>query len=338
MAKDKQMKKSVFQFEERSLSFNDVAIYQQKNKAKSRMDVDISSEIIRGVVRPNPLIAANMSTVVNAEFYKQLYSLGGMAFLHRAQSIEDQIAEIKEVAKHCEWVGFSIGVGQDYKKNVSRMIKAGGNICLIDIAHGYSDEVINLGRWIKNKHPKVKVVVGNTNNTDMMDEVKDFADAVKVGIGGGKNCITSLTAGCTENQFTVIQRFAPISKKLGIPIISCGATRVPADLSKAIAGGANAIMIGSVFAATPESAAIMEYTLDGKFKEHSGMASLKVQQQWKGGLKDGTCAEGITILLPLGRPLKDVVQEYEGSLRSAITYSGALSVKEMQRRVKFVKL
>lgn len=329
---------AIFKFEEKSLAFNDVAIYQQKNKAVSRMDVDVSSEIIKGVVRPNPLIAANMSTVVNVEFYKQLYALGGMAFLHRAQSIEDQINQIKEVAKECEWVGFSIGVGKEYKDNVSKMIKAGGNICLIDIAHGYSDSVIELGRWIKNKHPKVKVVVGNTNNTDMMEEVKDFADAVKIGIGGGKACRTANTAGCTENQWSVIQRFNGVSKKLGIPVISCGAIRQGADFSKAIAAGANSCMIGSLFAATPESNAKLKHTLDGKFKVYSGMASSDVQNAWKGGLKEGTCAEGTTLLLPVSEPLEQVVQHYVGALRSAITYSGELNIKNMQRKVKWVKI
>lgn len=328
----------MFKFEEKSLGFNDVAIYQQKNKAISRLDVDVSSEIIRGVVRPNPLIAANMSTVTNAEFYKKLYNLGGTAFLHRAQTIEQQIVEIKDVAKECEWVGFSIGVGQQYKDAVHSMIQAGGNICLIDIAHGYSDSVIELGRWIKNAYPNIKVVVGNTNNTDMMKEVEDFADGIKVGIGGGKACLTANTAGCTEGQWSVIQRFSGLSKTMGIPIISCGAIRQGADLSKAIGVGANACMVGSVFASTPESAAPIKNTLNGKFKEYSGMASSRVQQQWKNGLKEGTCAEGTTLLLPISEPLEQVVQHYIGALRSGITYSGELNIQDFQSNVRWVKI
>lgn len=329
---------SVFQFEERSLSFNDIAIYQKKNKASSRLDVDTSSEIIRGVIRPTPLIAANMSTVVNAEFYKKIYELGGMAFLHRAQSIDQQIEQIKEVAKTCQWVGFSIGVGREYKDRVNEMITAGGNICLIDIAHGYSDAVIELGRWIKIIYPEVKVVVGNTNNVEMMREVRDFADAVKIGIANGAACKTKDTAGCVEGQWTVIQRFQSASKELNLPIISCGGIRQASDFTKAIIAGANACMIGSVFAATPESAAPIQYTLDGTFKVYSGMASATVQNDWKGGLKPGTCAEGTTILLPISESVEQVVEHYTGALRSGITYAGGLSIKEAQESVKWVKL
>ncbi len=329
---------SVFQFEERSLSFNDVAIYQKKNKVASRLSVDTSSEIIRGVVRPTPLIAANMSTVVNAEFYKQIYALGGMAFLHRAQTIDEQITEIKDVAKVCEWVGFSIGVGQEYKDRVGDMIAAGGNICLIDIAHGYSDSVIDLGRWIKLMYPQVKIVVGNTNNVEMMNEVKDFADAIKIGIANGAACRTKDTAGCVEGQWTVINRFSNAARELNIPVISCGGIRQASDFTKAIAAGANSCMIGSVFASTPESAAPIKHTLDGKFKIYSGMASKAVQDKWKGGLKDGTCAEGTTLLLPISEPLEQVVQHYVGALRSGITYAGSTSVKEMQENVTWIKL
>ena len=321
-----------------SLHFSDVAIVQEKNKALSRLDVNLSSEIIRGVVRPSPLIAANMSTVTNAFFYKELYKLGGMAFLHRAQSIQAQCEEIKEVAKDCEWVGFSIGVGADYKSSVNELFMAGGNVCLIDIAHGYSDTVIELGRWIKTMYPEIKVVVGNTNNVKMMEEIADFADGLKIGIGQGKACRTMNTAGCTEGQFTTVLKFKEISKKYGIPIISCGGIREAADVVKAVGAGANGVMIGSVFAACPESAAPIKNTLDGKFKVYAGMASSHVQKEWKGGLKDNTCAEGDVVLLPISQPVEQVVQHYTGALRSGITYSGSLSIPEFQKNVSWVRI
>lgn len=323
---------------EESFGFNQVAIKQEKNKALSRLDVDISSEIVRGLVRPNPLIAANMSTVTNAAFYKQLYALGSFSFLHRAQTIDNLVTEIKDVAKECEWVGFSIGVGNEYKDAVHSLVHAGGNVLLIDIAHGYSDEVISLGRWCKQTFPHIKVVVGNTTNIEMMKEVSDFADGLKIGIGAGLACRTANTAGCTEKQFSVVLKFKELSKQYGIPTISCGGIREPADVVKAIAGGANGVMMGSIFAACPESAAKKVHVDFSIKKEYYGMASLAAQQQWKGGLKPGTCAEGDVVYLNIGEPVEKVVELYTGALRSGITYSGSLNVKEFQNNAKFIRL
>ena len=323
---------------ESSYGFDSVAIKQQKNIANSRLDIDVSSEIIKGIVRSNPLIAANMSTVTNAAFYKKVYDLGGFAFLHRAQTIEKLCEEVNDVSKHCEWVGASVGVGETAKQDVKELVRNGANVILVDIAHGYSDSVIELGKWIKQEYPHVKLVLGNTVNTDFMYEVADIADAVKVGIGGGLACTTKNTAGCTEGQFSAILKFKNISKKLGIPIISCGGIREPADVVKAIGAGANSVMIGSIFAATPESAAQSILVSGRLHKLYAGMASEHVQNQWKNGLKSGTCAEGEVRELLISESVDKVVERYCGALRSGISYTGTLNISDMQKQVKFIKL
>ncbi len=324
---------------EQSLGFESISIKQKKNRCSSRLDADTKSEIIRGIKVQIPLIAANMSTVINADFYIKLSELGAFGFLHRALQEADYVSEVLKVTKNCQWVPVSIGVGNDQYNLAQTLIKNGANVIVIDIAHGYSDTVIDLGKKLKTDFPHIKMVVGNTVNPDMMYEVEDFADAVKVGIAQGFACETKNTAGCTEKQFSAVLKFKELSKKMGLPIISDGALREPADLVKSIAAGANSAMAGSIFAACPESAADFFYEdAIATKKIYAGMASEYVQNKWKGGLKSGTCAEGGVRYLDVGKPVVQMLETWQGALRSGITYGGGIDIKSFQECVEFIRL
>ena len=327
-----------------SYGFEHVAIKQRKNLCKSRLDVDVKSEIIKGVYRPLPMIAANMSTVCNAEFCIDLYKLGALGVMHRAAPREYLLESVHQIAKECEWVAASVGVGTDQVELAIDLKAHGANIIFIDIAHGYSDIVIETARRIKAAVPiarcgkEMKVVIGNTTNIELMKEAKDVADAIKVGIAQGAACETKNTAGCTEKQFSATLKFKDLSKELGIPVISDGGIKEPADMVKAIGAGANSIMAGSIFARCPESAA-EEIDLEGApHKVYAGMASRYVQQRWKGGLKDGTCPEGGVRYLKVGEPLENFLKRWSGALKSGITYAGGKDIQSFQENVEFVKL
>lgn len=324
----------IYQVYEGSLGFEHIAIKQKKNICNSRLDVYTKSEIFRNFQVDIPMIASNMSTVINSDFLIKIIKNGAFGFLHRALNDEVYIKEVLKVSNESEYVPVSIGIGLSQYELSKKLINNGANIVLIDIAHGYSDEVINLGRKIKKEYPHIKMIVGNTTNVDMMQEVDDFADAVKVGIGQGFACETKNTAGCTEKQFSCNLKFKEISKQLGLPIISDGGIREPADFVKAVASGANSVMAGSIFAACPESASEL---IEGK-KLYAGMASEYVQNQWKGGLKSGTCSEGGIRHLDLGLPLEQLLERYQGALRSGITYSGANTLQMFQDVVEFIRI
>lgn len=323
---------------EESLGFESVGIKQKKNKCFSRLDADTRSEIIKGVTVEIPLIAANMSSVINSEFYIKLLGLGAFAFLHRAKGIIERLCDVQEVHKNCEWVAASIGVGNEEYENAKDLIEHGANIILIDIAHGYSDTVIELGKKIKKEYPHIKMVVGNTVNVDMLEEIDCFADALKVGIGQGLACDTKSTAGCTEKQFSAVLKFKKRAKQLGMPIISDGGLREPSDLAKSIGAGANSAMAGSIFACCPESAAQLIESTGGYKKIYAGMASEYVQNQWKGGLKPGTCAEGNVKYLDLGKPVDKMLELWQGALRTGISYAGGTDIRSFQETVEFIRL
>jgi IMP dehydrogenase/GMP reductase len=324
-----------------SLKFNQVAIQQQKNICKSRLDVDVTSEVIKGINLQVPLIASNMSTVCNAEFCIHLHNMGAMGVMHRAGPKTDILGEIGKIKRFFGKNGniaASVGTGQEQFYFAEELIDRGTNIIFVDIAHGYSDDVIEFGRKLKNFYPNIKVVLGNTTNINMLYEVADFADALKVGIAQGSACETKNTAGCTEGQFTAVLKFKYEAKRLGIPIISDGSVKEPADFVKAIGAGANSVMAGRIFAMCPESAAEVQEINGVKKKIYAGMASRYVQNRWKGGLKEGTCPEGGIRYLDLGESLPYLLKRYSGALKSGITYSGARNIKEFQEKVEFVRI
>jgi len=239
----------------KSYKFSDIAIYQKENICKSRLDTKIKSEIIRGVIRPLPLLAANMSTVTNAEFSIGLYRLGAMGVLHRAfPNTDDYISETKKITKEIPSVAVSIGIKDSDYILVEKLIKAGSNIIFVDVAHGFNKYALQMCQHIKKFYPTIKVVAGNTINPDMIGMFNDYVDAIKIGIGGGNSCSTATVVGCTKNQFSAIYDLKEISQKYGMPIISDGNIRCPADFTKAIGAGASCAMAGSIFARCPESA------------------------------------------------------------------------------------
>lgn len=322
-----------------SLGFEHIAIQQDKNMCESRLDVNTQSEVIRGVSLNIPMIAANMSTVCDSRFCIRLRKLGALGVLHRAMHEDGIIKQVSDVSKECNWVAASVGVGDKQYDLAKKIIKAGANIIFIDIAHGFSLPVFDIAKKIKKNYPSIKVVVGNTINENMMESVNDFADAVKVGIAQGFACETKNTAGCTERQFSAVLKFKEVSKKLGLPIISDGGIKEPADFVKSVAAGANSIMAGQIFARCPESAAFTIHEANGDLvKIYAGMASRWVQDQWKGGLKAGTCPEGGVRYLKIGESADKLLERYSGALRSGITYAGAEDIKSFQDRVKFVRI
>ena len=325
---------------ERSYHFDDIAMAPQKNLCNSRLHADITSLVFRSFWRPVPIIAANMSSVINADFAIQLQKLGALGIMHRGwKNEEDYIAEVSKVARVCGFAAASIGVDNHAFDLAKRLINVGTSIIAIDLANGYCEAAIALGRKLALYFPDLIIVIGNTTCPEILTEVDSFADAVKVGIGSNNNvCSTYDVTGVTEGQFSAVYKFREKAKEYGMPIISDGGCRKSGDFCKAIAAGANSVMMGSVLARCPESAGEITYVAPGLTpkKVYYGMASRKAQDEWKGGLKPGTCPEGRVKLLDLGESVVNLIERYSGALRSSITMTGAYNIETLQERVKFL--
>ena len=325
---------------ELSLGFENISIKHQKGIVKSRSEVDISSEVIRGVKLQIPLIASCMSTVTNANFCNLLSANGSLGIMHRAWTNNEQyVEECKKLTG--EWKAAAIGVSGNDLELADMLVRVGINILVVDVAHGYSDHVIQFGKQLKKEYPDVKLVLGNTNNIGLLLETKSFVDGIRVGISNGSICETKNVAGCSEKQFSVVYKFRKISKEYGVPILSDGSVKESADFVKAMTC-ANGVIAGRIFAMCPESAAeIYQYQYNDFFdapkKIYAGMASRYVQEKWFGKVKNDT-PEGKIEYLEIGENVDKLLRRYAGALRSGISYAGGKDIKTFQEDVEFVRL
>jgi IMP dehydrogenase len=322
----------------RGLSFDDVLLVPGYNGIKSRQNVTTSVEL-RGKKFEIPLISSNMDTITEIEMANAVTDLGGMSILHRFMSIDDNVAMFKKL-KHPTKVGISIGLGKDGLARAEALIAAGADIICVDVAHGHSKEVNRTIRLLRDTHgDNVLVIAGNVATYAGADYLAAAgADVIKVGIGSGSVCTTRLKTGFGVPQLTAIQECRKVDRML----ISDGGTRNPADAVKALAAGADFVMLGGMLAGTDETPGqVVEKAGPGgkiKFKRFRGMASREAQEDFMGGMSEWKTAEGVAIDVICRGPVRDVLQDLMGGIRSGLTYCGASTIKDLQRKAQFMEI
>lgn len=244
-------------------------------------------------------------------------------------------------------VGAAVGVRTESIKRAQELVKAGVDVLVVDIAHGHSKLAVDMVKNLKRKYD-LQIIAGNVATSEgTRDLIKAGADAVKVGIGPGSICTTRLVTGFGVPQISAIQDCFKISKQAGIPLIADGGIRRPGDLLKALAAGASSVMMGSVLASTYESPGILLYRNGLRYKVTRGMASLGAnltQQQSLGNSKDlakqaeTVTPEGVEAMIPYRGKVREVLREYIGGLRSGLSYGGACSIPELQKKAEFIKI
>ena len=244
-------------------------------------------------------------------------------------------------------VGAAVGTGADTLERAKALVAAGVDILVVDTAHGHSSGVINMVKTISKLYPKVTLVGGNVATPEgVRDLAKAGADIVKVGIGPGSICTTRVVAGVGVPQFTAIMECAEEASKHGVKIIGDGGIKFSGDIVKALAAGAHAVMLGSMFAGTEEAPGELILADGRTFKSYRGMGSL-------GAMKEGSkdryfqndireeskfVPEGIEGRVPYKGPLKDLVYQMAGGVRQALGYVGAANLEELRSKAKFVQI
>jgi IMP dehydrogenase len=242
-------------------------------------------------------------------------------------------------------VGAAIGVGPDREERTRKLVEAGVDIIVIDTAHGHSKGVLDAVRATKRTFPDVAVVAGNIATADAAEAlIEAGADAIKVGIGPGSICTTRVVAGVGVPQITAVSDCAKVAKKFGIPVIADGGIKYSGDIAKAIAAGADVVMIGSLFAGTDEAPGDLVLYQGRTYKMYRGMGSLGAMRK---GSKDrygqaGTAdeklvPEGIEGRVAYRGPLSSILFQLVGGLRSSMGYVGCKTIPEMQQKARFVK-
>ncbi|MGH2522037.1 MAG: IMP dehydrogenase [Anaerolineales bacterium] len=245
-------------------------------------------------------------------------------------------------------VGAAIGVRASDLQRAAACVAAGADVLVVDIAHGHSDHALNMARALKERFPNVEVVGGNVATGEgVRDLVAAGADAVKVGVGSGSICITRVVTGFGVPQLTAIMDCAEAAQKLGVPLIADGGVRTAGDLTKALAAGAETVMVGSLLAGTEESPGASVIREGRRFKVVRGMASLTAnvdrQEIEQGGEVnpedwDKVVPEGVEAVVPYRGKAADVLHQLMGGLRSGLSYAGARTIAELQQNAEFIRI
>jgi IMP dehydrogenase len=244
-------------------------------------------------------------------------------------------------------VGAAVGPGADRDARVEALLKAGADLIVVDTAHGHSRNVVEAVRAIKKNFPDCQVAAGNVATAEGTEAlIGAGVDAVKIGVGPGSICTTRVVAGVGVPQITAVLESSRVAQRHGIPLIADGGIKFSGDITKALAAGADSVMIGSLFAGTDESPGEMVLYQGRSYKMYRGMGSIEAM---KSGSKDRygqddveselkLVPEGIEGRVPYKGPISSSVYQLLGGLRSGMGYVGCRTLKELKEKSRFTKI
>ena len=319
---------------ETALTFDDVLLVPAYNHHESRRIVDTSMTDKSGRLRLElPVMSANMDTVTGHAMADFIGARGGIGVLHRFCSVEENLAMYR-LCSHPVFV--SVGTAESEMERVEALRDAGAEYFCVDVAHGHAKYV---GKMVKRSRavlPNACIMAGNVATyagADYLASVK--ADIVKVGIGPGSVCTTRIKTGFGVPQLTAIRECARADRS----IVADGGIRTPGDIVKALAFGADFVMLGGMLAGTRPTPG--EPILDGAgqaYKVYRGMASKEAADEHLGGLTGWKTSEGIATRVPYREDEEEILADIVGGLRSGLTYAGANTIRELQRKLNYVTI
>jgi IMP dehydrogenase len=333
-----------------ALSYDDILLIPSFSEIEHRSDIDLRTLISRRYGALIPIIASPMDTICEKEMAFKMFLMGGVGCIHRFMSIEEQSKQISELVNLIygynknkinyedvwnikdDWhakeksipIMAAIGVKDEDKKRAADVICAGGNILLIDVAHGHHKNVINMIKWCKENLPDfVDIIAGNIVTAEGAEDLENAgADGIRVGIGGGSLCETRTKTGFGIPNITAIENVASIAT---IPIIADGGIKTSGDIAKAIAIGASSVMLGSLLAGTEETPGRIIETPNGLYKRYRGSASLETKITHN---QEERNVEGESTIVPFKGGVKFIINGLTDGLKSALSYSGAKNLNE----------
>jgi len=246
-------------------------------------------------------------------------------------------------------VGAAVGVGPDNDERIELLVRAGVDVIVVDTAHGHSQGVLDRVKWVKKHYPHVQVIGGNIATGEAAKALADHgADGVKVGIGPGSICTTRIVAGVGVPQITAIVNVALALKGTGIPLIADGGVRYSGDVAKALAAGANSVMMGGMFAGTEEAPGEVFLYQGRSYKSYRGMGSLgamadgSADRYFQGDISAANAEklvpEGIEGQVPYKGSVLTILHQLTGGIRSSMGYLGCSTIDELHEKANFVEI
>lgn len=318
----------------KALTYDDIQLIPGYSSIESRQSIDLSTQLTTNYRIRVPLIASPMDTVCDGEMAVAMAQLGGVGCIHRFNTIEQQVGEIRFITAHPfdaeMWpigtmpIMAAVGANGDYLERAQELVKEGVNIILIDVAHGHHSFVRDAITKMKNNLPlHVDIIAGNVATAKAAQSLRDWgADAIRVGIGGGSLCTTRIKTGFGVPNVTSLEDCA---KVVSVPVLACGGIRNSGDIAKALAVGADSVILGSLIAGTKEAPGAIIEKSNGLYKRYRGAASLETKSI-HGQVKRNV--EGESTVVPFKGGVKFIVESLLDGLRSALSYAGANNLNE----------
>lgn len=319
-------------------TFDDVLIRPAYSELGSRQDIDTSQKFL-GLSLGIPILSANMDYVTGPRMATTMYEQGGLGILHRFAPWMEQEANIQNVLARIGIAAFSVGT-REPEISLERVALIEGildeldhRIVCVDVAHGHHKKVIDLVRTIKREYPAWKIIAGNVATAEgTVDLIEAGADAIKIGIGPGSVCTTRVVTGVGVPQLSAIIECSLAAKPFNRPIIADGGIRSAGDIVKALAAGADVVMLGSLLAGTDEAPGDIIDTGRGKrVKRYQGQSIF--------GTNDALFTrEGISGFVDAKGPVAGVLRQLMGGLRSGMSYVGAFTLPELRQNTEFIRV
>jgi IMP dehydrogenase len=273
------------------------------------------------------------------------FQLRGLITVKDIQKARDNPNAAKDAHERLR-VGAAVGVGGDTEERVGALVAAGVDVIVVDTAHGHSRGVLERVSWVRKQFPHMHIIGGNIVTGDAAKALAGAGvDAVKVGVGPGSICTTRIVAGVGVPQITAVSMVAEALRGTEVCLIADGGIRYSGDIAKALAAGANCVMIGGMFAGTEEAPGEVELYQGRSYKSYRGMGSLGAMQKGSKDryFQDDTDAdklvpEGIEGRVPYRGPLRNIIHQLVGGLRAAMGYVGCATVEEMRSKPHFVRI
>lgn len=315
-----------------AFTFDDVLLVPAYNNYESRRLVDTSVTDKKGkLTLALPVMSSNMDTVTESAMANFMSSKGGIGVLHRFMSIEENVAEFKR----CQQSTFvSIGCSEQELERAQALRDAGAQYFCVDVAHAHAKYVGHTIKKLRELLSSACIMAGNVATYAGADYLASCgADIIKVGVGGGSVCSTRVKTGFGIPMLTCIQDCARIDRS----IVADGGIRFAGDIVKALAFGADFVMIGSMLSGTAVTPGEVITKADGsKVKAYRGMASREAQDDFHGGMHEWKTAEGVATQVPYREDQDNILGDIVGGLRSGLTYAGASTISELQRKLDYV--
>jgi len=329
-----------------ALTFDDVLILPRYSEILP-VNTNISLNLSNNITLKAPFLSSAMDTVTESSMAIAMAIAGGIGVIHRNLKINNQTQEILKVKKKKLLVGAAIGTNIEDIDRAKSLYDNGVDLIVIDTAHGHSSKVLKVLTRLKKMNFKIPICVGNIATGEAALRLYNCgADIIKVGIGPGSICTTRMVAGIGVPQISAIIEVKKALKKKKIKIISDGGVKFSGDIAKALAAGADAIMMGSIFAGTDESPG-KKFKFKGKtYKQYRGMGSIgamssgSASRYFQKNHKDKSkfVPEGVEGRVEYKGRVSKIIYQLQGGLRSSMGYIGAKNLSEIRKRARFVKI